>query len=126
MARARKEEKVVIPAEKEEDKNFELKKLLKHMEIGESITYKNLSVYPVYLGSPYPENKVPGLKTLQEALKEGIVNVKETGVVKELKLVNKSKEFKILIMEGDIVKGGAQNRIINASMIIDEETTVTI
>jgi hypothetical protein len=126
MVKARKEEKVVIKEEKETVKNWEIEKILKYMEIGESISYKNLSVYPVYSGSLDPEQVVKGLKTLQEALTEGIVDIKETGVVKQLTLVNKSKEFKILIMAGDIVKGGAQNRVINASMVIDEEATVTV
>jgi hypothetical protein len=126
MVKARKEEKVVIKEEKETVKNWEIEKILKYMEIGESISYKNLSVYPVYSGSLDPEQKVAGLKTLQEAFKDGIVEVKETGVVKQLTLVNKSKEFKILLMAGDIVKGGAQNRVINASMVIDEEATVTV
>ena len=116
MVKERKSEKVVL------DKNRVLTNFFDDIEVGESISYKALQLFPVYKGTTMRFN----LKTLAEAIESGIVEIKETGVVKEIEIINKSNDTKILIMEGDIVKGGAQNRIINTSMILDENSKVKV
>jgi len=68
----------------------------------------------------------PSLKTVKEALEEGILLIKETGDVDHLLFVNQSKEAKILVLAGEIVKGGAQNRVVNVNLIIDEGATVEV
>ena len=92
------------------------------LEIAEAISYKRLDLFPIFRQTL----KDIKLKTLVEGLKEKIIEVKETGTIEKLEIINKSKDTKILIMEGDIVKGGAQNRIINISMILDEDSTVKV
>ena len=60
--------------------------------------------------------------TLDEALKNQTAEVLETGTVNELIIKNKSSENSILILEGTIVKGGKQNRVINTTLILDKES----
>ena len=125
MAKVRKSSKVSISGKngkKRVSSHVYLTSFVNDLEVAEATSYKNLYVYPVFRQTL----KKVGLKTLSEALKDGLVEIKETGVVKEIEVVNKSKDVKILIMEGDIVKGGAQNRILNVSMIIDEESSVKV
>ena len=100
-----------------------LKTFLDTIEIGAPISYKNLTIFPVFR----PQKKrVEKLKTLSEALSAGIVEIKETGVVREIEIINKSDDTKILILEGETIKGGAQNRVINTTVILDEKASVKV
>lgn len=101
------------------DHNVALKDFLDRVEIEDAIIYKNLRVFPINIMERKQGYK---LMTLTEALKESILEVRETDVVANLKFINKSKDTKILIIEGEIVKGGRQNRVINVTMIIDESS----
>ncbi len=126
MVKIRKGTKINLKEKKEKVKVKEVRKpfvnFINDLEIAEAISYKKLHLFPVFRQTL----KDVKLKTLVEALKEEIIEVKETGTVGELEIVNKSKNMKVLIMEGDIVKGGAQNRVINVSMILDEDSTVKV
>src|SRR4029453_7112096 len=48
----------------------------------------------------------------------GVFFVYETADVNELEVENLSKEFDVFIQSGDIVKGGKQDRVLAASIII--------
>jgi len=126
MVKIRKGTKIILKEKKEKVKVKEVRKpfvnFINDLEIAEAISYKRLHLFPVFRQTL----KDVKLKTLVEALKEEIIEVKETGTVSELEIINKSKNMKVLIMEGDIVKGGAQNRVINVSMILDENSTVKV
>ena len=108
--------------EKSETKTI-LVKFLDSLEVAEPVSYKNLLVFPIFKRKI---KKVEKLKTLPEAIKEGIVEIKETGTVSQLKIINKSTDTKILIIEGTTVKGGAQNRVINTTIILDEKATTQV
>lgn len=56
-------------------------------------------------------------KILSDALKDKIVDVKETGEVNELSINNNSDKF-IFIHAGDIVKGGRQDRTLSFDVIV--------
>lgn len=101
-----------------------LNRFVSAIEVEEEISYKNLKIFPLHLKQT--DLRTVKLKTLDEALKEGILEIQETGVVSNLKFINKSKIDKILIVEGDIVQGGRQNRVVNITMILDEDSEVTV
>ena len=66
--------------------------------------------------------------TLEEGLSQGFVIITEIstgGSVPELKLVNKSPD-KVLVVDGEELMGAKQNRIVNASFLIAENSEVVI
>jgi hypothetical protein len=75
--------------------------------------YENLAVYFVH--GPSAEGPVP--LTLQEALAKDAVQVVETGQVNELQIENSGSE-PVFIQAGDIVKGGKQDRVLTASLLL--------
>lgn len=110
-----KGEKKVL--ENKEEVNF-LQSSINKMLIKDCVSYKGIDIYPICI-----EEKVNTiLVTLDEALKSQNVEVLETGIVNELIIKNKSSENSILILEGTIVKGGKQNRVINTTLILDKES----
>lgn len=77
-------------------------------------THQNLSVFFIH-----GENSVgvENTLTLEEALKDKLVVVYETGDVGELQIENKANR-PVYINSGDIVKGGRQDRIIRYDVVI--------
>jgi hypothetical protein len=78
-------------------------------------THKNLTIYLVH-GEDSLEGRTP--LTLEEAMKNEIVIVHETGDVNELAVENLSAKEEVFIQAGDIVKGGQQDRILAVDLII--------
>jgi hypothetical protein len=75
-----------------------------------------------------PESGDPDYLTLEEALQGGavvITEVSEGGHIPELKLINRS-ESRILILDGEELKGAKQNRIVNATFLIGPKMEVVI
>lgn len=77
-------------------------------------TQNNLSIYLIHregrTGGPAPI-------TLGEAMRQGIVQVVETGSVRRLKVRNLG-DREVFIQAGDIVKGGKQDRVLLTSLIV--------
>jgi len=95
-----------------------VKRFLNELEVGPGVQHKNLNLYPIFRSRKVKTD----LMSLKEALKEGILEIKETGVVREILAINNSKDKKVLIVEGETVKGGAQNRVINTTIIVMPNT----
>ncbi len=76
--------------------------------------HDNLAVYLIHrkgtAGQPAP-------LTLQEALAAGAVRLRETGRVNRLEIENLGDK-PVFIQAGDIVKGGKQDRVVTASLIL--------
>ncbi len=77
-------------------------------------THKNLSIFLVHGKNVI---KAKSFLTLQEALVQKKVVVYETKSVNELSIQNFSDED-IFVQSGDIVKGGAQDRMIGVDLIV--------
>jgi hypothetical protein len=76
-------------------------------------THGNLAVYFVH-GESRPG---PAPLTLHEALTKQTVEVRETGNVNELQVMNTGDEG-VYLQSGDIVKGGRQDRVLLVSMLL--------
>lgn len=77
------------------------------------VTHEGVSIY-LLKGSSLP-GPVP--LTLAEALDKGVIEVRETGNVRELKIENKGGEA-VFVQLGDIVKGGHQDRVLTVSLLL--------
>jgi hypothetical protein len=86
-------------------------------------THDNLAVFVVHDPSAKDEGDI---LTLQEALKKGVVTIKETGNVNELRATNRSKS-KVFLQSGDIVKGGRQDRVLqHDTMLLPKSKNVPL
>jgi hypothetical protein len=83
------------------------------------LTHDNLAIYFVH-GESRP-GPVP--LTLQEALANKTVEVRETGNVNELQVMNTGDEA-VYIQSGDIVKGGRQDRVLIVSMLLPPRSDI--
>jgi hypothetical protein len=93
-----------------------IKDFLEIVKLSKAQTHRNLVLFPLMA----PESGEPDYLTLEEALKEEavvITEISEGGQVPELKLVNHS-ESKILILDGEELKGAKQNRIVNSTILV--------
>lgn len=84
-----------------------------HETISGPFAHENLAIYFVHGKSA--EGPVP--LTLEEALGTGAVKVHETGSVGELEIENVGEE-EVLVHAGDIVKGGQQDRVVTATLLM--------
>lgn len=78
----------------------------------------NLAVYLIHGADSMPLSNVI---TLEEALVQKKVVVKETGVVGQLRIKNLSEDV-VFVQSGDIVKGGKQDRTIQHDLILPSKS----
>lgn len=98
--------------------------LLSSLELGEAQQYKNMHLFPLF----YSGNHSPEYLTLKEALEKNllvITEVQQEGVVPELRVKNQSP-FMILLLDGEELMGAKQNRILNTSILIKEQSEIII
>jgi len=85
------------------------------VRVSEPVNHDNLTVYFIHGKDLVADVRVA---TLQEALAAGWVTVHETGSVNELAVENRSPDTELFIQEGDIIKGGKQDRLIAIDMLL--------
>ena len=87
------------------------------LKISGPIVHDNLAVYLVHgagAGGAVP-------LTLQEALANGTVRVRETGSVNELTAQNTGTQ-EVFVQAGDIVKGGRQDRVLSVDLLLPPQS----
>lgn len=89
-------------------------KAMKDYRLSGPYTQNNLSIYLIHREGG---NKGPAPITLAEAMRRGFVKVVETDSVRRL-VVRNLGDREVFIQSGDIVKGGKQDRVLVASLII--------
>ncbi|MDP2645525.1 MAG: hypothetical protein Q8P24_11340, partial [Desulfobacterales bacterium] len=97
---------------------------LEQIKIGRKQSNKNMTLFPLF--STYTLNLEYLL--LDEALGQGVIEISEVdqgGSVPELKVVNNSA-FMILILDGEELVGAKQNRIVNTTILVKENSTLVI
>jgi len=102
----------------------QLSQLINQISFGTPQSYNNLTMVPLLK----EEDEKIQYTSLKKALAENLIEiteVNEVGHVPELKVVNKSDEY-ILIIDGEQFVGAKQNRIINASILIDKHSHTII
>jgi hypothetical protein len=98
--------------------------LLDKMQTGELQSFKNMTVVPFF----YKNGNKLEYVTLDEALNKNFIEIKEIsegGSVPELFVENKS-DVRVLLLDGEELIGAKQNRILNATILLDIHSKTTI
>lgn len=94
------------------------------IELGELQHFKNVTAVPLWHTAP----ETLAYNTLTEALRDGVIVVTEVnagGSVPDLKVTNNA-DASILLLDGEELKGAKQNRVLNASVLLDAHSETII
>jgi hypothetical protein len=102
-------------------KNLDVNFLEKTNEAS-AFTYGNLRIYPVKARESFKKEfaSIGKYMTLQEAIQKGKIKITESsnsGTVNNLIVENTSKDT-IIIITGDVIKGGKQDRIVSEDIVL--------
>jgi hypothetical protein len=99
---------------------------LGQIEVGESVVHERVAIFPLF-ASGGNADAAARYRTLEQALGAGEAEVTErpSATVPELVLRNKGQQM-LLVLDGEEIIGGLQNRIVNASFLVAAETTVAL
>jgi len=94
------------------------------VKFGEPQKYDGITIIPIFVEI----EKASFFITLDEALKTNgfyIKEVDQSGTVPNLKVINKLDQ-KVFILDGEELKGGKQNRVVNTSLLIKNNSEFII
>jgi CxxC motif-containing protein len=94
------------------------------VKFGDPQKYEDIIIIPIFAEI----DKVLFFITLDEALKTNEFHIKEvdqSGTVPNLKVINKLDQ-KVFILDGEELKGGKQNRVVNTSLLIKNKSEFVI
>jgi hypothetical protein len=88
---------------------------LDSIELGQAVTYKNLTIFPLMIKRMPGQNYV----TLDQAMKKGWLNIREigSGEVNAVEVRNTSAHM-IFIMTGEIISGAKQDRMLSEDVLL--------
>ena len=98
--------------------------LVEALQVGDPQVHGPLAVFPLRLA----ENGGPGYVTLRQAIAGGqaaITEVSEGGSVPELRVVNKGGD-RVLVLDGEELRGAKQNRVLNTSILIGGHSSLVV
>ena len=90
--------------------------------LGEAASFENMQVFPLFSTT----NDGPQYAMLKEALEKQVViitEIHEGGSVPQLKVVNHSEQF-VLLLDGEQLMGAEQNRVINTSILLKGKSPI--
>lgn len=102
--------------------------LIAGLRLGERQVAGPLAVFPLFVGDDGDEAGGPRYVTLRQALAGGhavITEVSEGGSVPELRVVNKS-DSRILVLDGEELRGAKQNRVLTTSILIGKQASLVV
>jgi hypothetical protein len=98
--------------------------LVEALRVGERQVHGPLSVFPLQMA----ESAGPAYVTLRQAIAESeaaITEVSEGGSVPELRVENKG-ERRVLVLDGEELRGAKQNRVLNTSILIGGHSSLVV
>lgn len=101
-----------------------ISELFEKISLDKPVSYKNMAIIPVLLLNGEELEYI----SLRDALGKSnihITEVSESGSVPELKVANKGND-KILLLDGEELIGAKQNRVLNMSVLLKENSEVVI
>lgn len=100
-----------------------LKEDVAGIEIGEPLHHHNITVFPLLRPS-----RRASYVMLEQAIKEGVAvveEVDEAGDVPNVRVVNNSPS-PLMIVEGEMLRGAKQDRVVNITVIVAAKSTFTL
>jgi hypothetical protein len=100
-----------------------LNRFIDNLQAGEPVSFEQLHITPLLAR----EDKGLPFLEIEEALRDGLVEiteVSEQGSVPNLQVTNKSLSD-ILILDGEELIGAKQNRVVNTTIVVPAESSVT-
>lgn len=99
---------------------------LAHLKVGDGVFFDRVVVFPALAGNG-ADREALGCRTLGEAIAAGWVEVTErpAAAVPKLVLRNRGRTM-VLVLDGEEIVGGRQNRIRNASFLVAAGSEVVI
>ncbi|HEV7127238.1 MAG TPA: DUF6569 family protein, partial [Ktedonobacterales bacterium] len=99
---------------------------LRQIEIGAVTTHERVAIFPIFAAAGGGVSALE-YRTLAEALADGSVRVaeREQASVPELVLQNTGTTM-VLILDGEEIVGGRQNRVVNASFLVPAHMTTPL
>lgn len=94
------------------------------LKFGEMQSFKNMGILPIFM----PINGSPDYLTLKEALDTKhliITEVDQSGSVPILKVINTANQL-ILLLDGEELIGAKQNRVLNTSILLEQNSKTLI
>ena len=98
--------------------------LVEALQVGERQAHGPLAVFPLRL----QDGSGPAYVTLREAIAQQqavVTEVSEGGSVPELRVVNKG-DARILVLDGEELRGAKQNRVLNTSILIGKHSSLVV
>ncbi|OQA22103.1 MAG: hypothetical protein BWY60_00352 [Actinobacteria bacterium ADurb.Bin346] len=95
-----------------------------NLELGQIGSFRNMSVVPLF----FRNGDGPKYITMKDALENGTLIISEknaSGTVPELIAVNKGS-LPVLLLDGEEVKGAKQNRMLNTTILLKEDSETVI
>jgi hypothetical protein len=99
----------------------DIRSFVDSLRAADPIVVDGITFYPLLHDAP----DAPSVILLEDSIARGLLEVRETGRVNELEAHNSSAET-VLLLEGDIVQGGRQNRVINTTLAVGPHAVVKI
>jgi hypothetical protein len=103
---------------------LKLKDYLSKVMTGESQQFKNVTVVPLFFAEPAKADYL----TLKEALAKKAITINEVaagGSVPEL-AVEVNDDINVLILDGEELMGGKQNRLVNTTILLQGKSRTTV
>jgi hypothetical protein len=97
--------------------------LVEALQVGERQAHGPLAVFPLRLPGSGPR-----YITLREAIAQRsavITEVSEGGSVPDLRVVNKG-DARVLVLDGEELRGAKQNRVLNTTILIDRHSSLVV
>ena len=97
---------------------------LNEVKLGDPQHYRNMSVFPLLFSG---KSKLE-YSMLRKALNEEyimITEISENGSVPELKLINMSESY-ILLLDGEELEGAKQNRVLNTTLLVSPKSELKV
>jgi ARG and Rhodanese-Phosphatase-superfamily-associated Protein domain len=98
--------------------------LVETLQLGERQAHGPLAVFPLRLR----DGGGPGYITLREAIAQRravVTEVSQGGSVPELRIVNEG-DARILVLDGEELRGAKQNRVLNTSILIGKHSSLVV
>lgn len=115
---------LAVPPAQAQKGEKEIVELLRLLELGVPISYRNLTIVPIHAGTV---NDRTDYVTLDEAVRKGYITITEVkgGRVPQAKVVNKSSHY-IFLMAGEMLTGCKQDRLVGKDILLGPKREVIL